>query len=285
MKKRFVLCLLTLVVALDVMAKERPNVLFIMSDDHTAQAVGAYATVLKPLNPTPTLDRLAAEGITFDNAFCSNSICTPSRASIITGQYPHVNGVTDLTGRILPPKQTLPILFRQAGYQTAMIGKWHLKVEPNFDYYKVLPGQGKYYDTEFRVQGDKPWPKNLVTHKGEHSSDAITDSTLHWFKTQYDKDKPFFICHQFKAPHDYFENAPRYQKYLADVKIPEPPTLYDVPNTFGSIATRGYNDELMPHIGTSIGKRNPRRSYAVDLKERFPEELPSDYDIAKLSEL
>ena len=142
MKKRFVLCLLTLVVALDVMAKERPNVLFIMSDDHTAQAVGAYATVLKPLNPTPTLDRLAAEGITFDNAFCSNSICTPSRASIITGQYPHVNGVTDLTGRILPPKQTLPILFRQAGYQTAMIGKWHLKVEPNFDYYKVLPGQG-----------------------------------------------------------------------------------------------------------------------------------------------
>ena len=284
MKKRFVLCLLTLVVALDVMAKERPNVLFIMSDDHTAQAVGAYATVLKPLNPTPTLDRLAAEGITFDNAFCSNSICTPSRASIITGQYPHVNGVTDLTGRILPPKQTLPILFRQAGYQTAMIGKWHLKVEPNFDYYKVLPGQGKYYDTEFRVQGDKPWPKNLVTHKGEHSSDAITDSTLHWFKTQYDKDKPFFICHQFKAPHDYFENAPRYQKYLADVKIPEPPTLYDVPNTFGSIATRGYNDELMPHIGTSIGKRNPRRSYAVDLKERFPEELPADYDVAKLSE-
>jgi len=284
MKKRFVLCLLTLGVALDVMAKERPNVLFIMSDDHTAQAVGAYATVLKPLNPTPTLDRLAAEGITFDNAFCSNSICTPSRASIITGQYPHVNGVTDLTGRILPPKQTLPILFRQAGYQTAMIGKWHLKVEPNFDYYKVLPGQGKYYDTEFRVQGDKPWPKNLVTHKGEHSSDAITDSTLHWFKTQYDKDKPFFICHQFKAPHDYFENAPRYQKYLADVKIPEPPTLYDVPNTFGSIATRGYNDELMPHIGTSIGKRNPRRSYAVDLKERFPEELPADYDIVKLSE-
>ena len=265
-------------------ANARPNVLFIMSDDHTAQAVGAYATVLKPLNPTPTLDKLAAEGMVFDNAFCSNSICTPSRASIITGQYPHVNGVTDLTGRILPANQTLPILFRKAGYQTAMIGKWHLKVEPNFDYYKVLPGQGKYFDTEFRVQGDKPWPKNVVTHKGEHSSDAITDSTLNWFKTQYDTDKPFFICHQFKAPHDYFENAPRYQKYLADVKIPEPPTLYDVPDTFGSIATRGYRDELMPHIGTSIGKRNPRRSYAVDLKKRFPEELPTDYDVGQLTE-
>ena len=265
-------------------ADQRPNILFIMSDDHTAQAVGAYATVLKDLNPTPTIDSLAAEGMTFDNAFCTNAICAPSRACIITGQYPHVNGVFDLRGNIAPEKQTLPILFREAGYQTAMIGKWHLKKEPNFDYYKVLPGQGKYFDTMFRIQGPRKWPQNTVTHEGQHSSDAITDSTLHWFKTQYDKDKPFFICHQFKAPHDYFENAPRYQKYLADVKIPEPPTLYDVPNTFGSIATRGYNDELLPHIGTSIGKRNPRRSYAVDLKERFPEELPADYDVAKLSE-
>ena len=265
-------------------AKERPNVLFIMSDDHTAQAVGTYATVLKPLNPTPTLDTLAAEGMTFENAFCSNSICTPSRASIITGQYPHVNGVTDLTGRIVPAKQTLPIIFRKGGYQTAMIGKWHLKAEPNYDYYKVLPGQGKYFDTEFRIQGEKPWPKNVVTHKEEHSSDAITDSTLNWFKTKREKGKPFFVCHQFKAPHDYFENAPRYQEYLADVEIPEPPTLYDVPDSFGSIATRGYRDELLSHIGTSIGSRNPRRSYAVDLKQRFPEELPADYEVDKLSE-
>ena len=229
---------LTLALALGAVAEDRPNVLFIMSDDHTAQAVGAYATVLKSLNPTATLDKLAANGITFDNAFCVNSICTPSRACILTGQYPHVNGVTDLTGRIKSVDQTLPILFRKVGYQTAMIGKWHLKTEPNFDYYKVLPGQGKYFDTQFRIQGDKPWPRNTVTHKGEHSSDAITDSTLHWFKTKYDKDKPFFLCHQFKAPHDYFENAPRYQKYLADVEIPEPPTLYDVPSSFGSIATQ-----------------------------------------------
>ncbi len=273
-----------LMARISVGADSRPNVLFIMSDDHTAQAVGVYATVLKPLNPTPTLDKLAAEGITFDNAFCVNSICTPSRACIITGQYPHVNGVFDLGGRIKPENQTLPILFRQAGYQTAMIGKWHLKTEPNFDYYRVLPGQGKYFDTQFRIQGAKPWPKNTVTHTGEHSSDAITDSTLKWFKTKRDPNKPFFVCHQFKAPHDYFENAPRYQKYLANVEIPEPPTLHDVPSSFGSIATRGYKDELMQHIGTSIGKRNPRRSYAVDLKQRFPEELPADYDVAKLSE-
>ncbi len=273
-----------LMAGISVGADSRPNVLFIMSDDHTAQAVGAYATVLKPLNPTPTLDKLAAEGITFDNAFCVNSICTPSRACIITGQYPHVNGVFDLGGRVKPENQTLPILFRQAGYQTAMIGKWHLKAKPNFDYYKVLPGQGKYFDTQFRIQGAKPWPKNTVTHTGEHSSDAITDYTLKWFKTKRDPNKPFFVCHQFKAPHDYFENAPRYQKYLANVEIPEPPTLYDVPSSFGSIATRGYKDELTPHIGTSIGKRNLRRSYAVDLKQRFPEELPANYDVAKLSE-
>ena len=266
-------------------AADRPNILFIMSDDHTTQAVGAYATVLKPLNPTPTIDSLAAEGMVFDNAFCVNAICTPSRASIITGQYPHINGVFDLGGNITPENQTLPILFREAGYQTAMIGKWHLKQEPNFDYYKVLPGQGKYFDTVFRVQGDKQWPNNTVTHEGQHSSDAITDSTLAWFENEYDAEKPFFVCHQFKAPHDFFENAPRYQDYLADVDIPEPSTLYDVPSSFGSLATRGFMDELMPHIGTSIGKRNPRRSYAVDLMRLYPEEFPEDYSVETYSEI
>ncbi len=266
-------------------AQDRPNILFIMSDDHTAQAVGAYATLLKDLDPTPTIDSLAKEGIAFDNAFCGNAICTPSRANIITGQYNHINGVFDLGGRIKPENQALPILMRQAGYQTAMIGKWHLKEEPNFDYYKVLPGQGKYFNTEFRVQGDQPWPKNVVTHKGMHSSDAITDSTLEWFKTKYDSNKPFFVCHQFKAPHDYFENAPRYQNYLKNVTIPEPGTLYDVPDTWGSMGTRGHKDELKPHIGTSIGSRNPRRSYATHLFQKFPEEFPNDYDPSKLTEV
>ena len=99
---------------------ERPNILFIMSDDHTTQAIGAYATLLRDLDPTPTIDRLAREGICFDNAFCTNSICTPSRACIITGQYNHINGVFDLGGRILPSRQTLPVMMREAASFTAV---------------------------------------------------------------------------------------------------------------------------------------------------------------------
>lgn len=261
----------------------RPNILFIMADDHTAQAVGAYATLLKDLNPTPTIDTLAAEGICFDNAFCTNAICTPSRACVITGQYNHNNGVVDLNGRISPDNQMLPIEMKKAGYQTAMIGKWHLKAEPNFDYYKVLPGQGKYFNPEFRVQGDLPWPKNLIKHQDQHSSDAITDSALDWFKNERDPNKPFFVCHQYKAPHDYFESAPRYDSYLADVDIPEPATLWNMPEGWGSLATRGANDELIPHIGTSIGRRNPRRSYARDLPKEFPNEFQWDYNNSDLS--
>lgn len=284
MRASTVACLISLLMVPVVTAADRPNVLFIMSDDHTTQAIGAYATILKALNPTPTIDSLAAEGICFDNAFCTNSICTPSRACIITGQYDHVNGVFDLGGRIEPARQMLPIQMREAGYQTAIVGKWHLKVEPNFDYYKVLPGQGKYFDTEFRVQGDKPWPKNVVVNKGMHSSDAITDASLAWFEDKRDPNRPFFLCHQYKAPHDYFESAPRYDSYLADVEIPEPATLWDMPDTWGSLATRGHNDELIPHIGTSIGRRNPRRSYAFDLPKKFPKEFQWDYNDRNLSD-
>ncbi|TWU57148.1 sulfatase family protein [Rubripirellula reticaptiva] len=263
---------------------DRPNILFIMSDDHTAQAVGAYATLLKELDPTPTIDTLAADGICFDNAFCTNAICTPSRACIITGQYDHINGVFDLNGQIKGPDQTLPIAMREAGYQTAMIGKWHLKEEPNYDYYKVLPGQGKYFDTEFRIQGDKAWPKNTVAYPGSHSTDVITDAALDWLKNKRDPSKPFFMSHHYKAPHDYFESNPRYDSYLADVEIPEPKSLWERPETWGSIATRGYNDELTRHIGTSIGRRNLRRSYAEDLPKQFPKEFKWDFKDPNLSD-
>ncbi|MBI9018698.1 MAG: sulfatase [Phycisphaerae bacterium] len=241
--------------------EKKPNILFIMSDDHCSQAIGAYNSRLEKLNPTPTIDRLAKEGILFKNAFCTNAICTPSRACIITGQYDHINGVYDLGGKIAPENQYLPIEMKKAGYQTAMVGKWHLKEEPKaFDYYCVLPGQGKYFDPEFRIQGNKQWPNNTVQFKGKHSSDAITDITLKWLKDGWQQDKPFFLMHHYKAPHDMFQYAPRYENYLADIDIPEPETIWKQPE-FGSIATRGHNDELLPYIGTSIGRRNPRRNY------------------------
>lgn len=244
----------------------RPNILFIMSDDHCSQAIGAYGGRLAQLNPTPTIDRLAREGMLFENAFCTNSICAPSRACILTGQYAHTNGVYDLGGGIETGRQYLAIEMKKAGYHTAMVGKWHLKEEPGaFDYYCVLPGQGKYFDPDFRTRGSKLWPKNTIAFNGMHSSDAITDVTLKWLKEGWDQSKPFFLMHHYKAPHDFFQYAPRYEEYLADVQIPEPANFWAQPK-FGSIATRGDNDELLPHIGTSIGRRNPRRNYVKHYK-------------------
>ncbi len=249
-----------------------PNIIFIMSDDHTSQAFGVYGSRLAALNPTPNIDRLAHEGILFENAFCTNSICTPSRAAIMTGQYAHVNGVLDLDGRLTPDKHYLVKEMKALGYETAMVGKWHLKEEPaEFDYYCVLPGQGKYHDPDFRVRGDNTWPENVVSFKG-HSSDMITDITLEWLKNRRDKSKPFFLMHHYKAPHDMFEFALRYADYLEDVEIPEPASMYYNANN-GSVATRGENDELMREIGSSIGHRNIIRNMGMhmDIDPEIPD--------------
>ena len=257
---------------------KKPNILYIMSDDHAAHGISAYGGRLAKIAPTPNLDRLAKEGALFKNAFCTNSICSPSRACVLTGQYNHVNGAVDLGGRVEPGKQMLAIEMGKAGYETAMIGKWHLKVEPkDFNYYCVLPGQGKYHGPSFRIRGDKPWGKNLIEFPEKHSTDAITDLTLEWLKDRK-KEKPFFLMHHYKAPHDYFENAERYESFLANMDVPEPETLWKRHPEFGSLATRGNQDELIPHIGTSIGNRNPRRSYLRDLPGRFPNEFPENYD-------
>ncbi len=254
------------------MNSSKPNILYIMSDDHTSQAFGIYGSRLARLNPTPTLDKIAREGIIFENVFCNNSICTPSRASIITGQYPQTNGVLDLDGNLEPENQFLPIEMKKLGYQTAMIGKWHLKNEPKmFDFYSVLAGQGKYFDPVFRVRGENEWSKNTIQMKG-HSSDCITDITLDWFKNKRDKSKPFFLMHHYKAPHDMFEFAPRYNNYLEDVYIPEPASMYYRGNN-GSVGTRGENDKLIHVIGSSIGHRNTIRNMGMhmDIDQNTPD--------------
>jgi len=276
---------LLLLASASLAAANLPNILYIMSDDHAAHAIGAYGSRLANLDPTPTIDRLAEEGMLFENAFCTNSICSPSRACVLTGQYAHTNGAYDLGGKVEPDRQFLAIEMKKAGYQTAMIGKWHLKEEPAaFDYYCVLPGQGKYHNPEFRKMGAGKWPKNLIKAEGKHSSDAITDLTLEWLKNSRNEEKPFFLMHHYKAPHDYFEHAERYNNYLKDIEIPEPASLWSHPGQFGSVATRGYNDELVPHIGTSIGNRNPRRSYAIDLPKRFAKDFPKGYQPENYSE-
>ena len=240
-------------------AQNKPNILFIMSDDHTSQAIGAYGGRLSCLNVTPNLDKLAEEGILFQNAFCNNSICTPSRASIITGQYPQTNGVLDLDTPLNPDKQYLPKELKKLGYNTAVIGKWHLHIEPSaFDYYKVLPGQGDYFNPVFREKGKGEWPDNTVESEG-HSTDVITDLSIEYLQ-KLDKSKPFFLMHHYKAPHDFFEYAPRYQSYLETSEIPEPASLYFQPN-WGSEATRGVNDNLRNYIGTSVSDRHFFRNY------------------------
>lgn len=265
---------------LQAASESKPNILFIMSDDHTSQAVGAYGGRLAGLNPTPTIDRLAAEGVVLENAFAHNAICTPSRACIMTGQYSAINGCPTLNEKLPAERQYLSIEMKKAGYQTAVVGKWHLKERPgSFDYYKVLPGQGFYFDPVFfetgatgKIERSNPYNPNRPLKFGPdavemegHSTDCITDSALDWFKTKRDPNKPFFLKLHYKAPHDYFEYAPRYESYLADVEIPEPNNLRNLQN-HGSIATRGHNDELMPYVGTSVGRRNLRRNYAEDKK-------------------
>jgi N-acetylglucosamine-6-sulfatase len=250
----------------------KPNIIYIMSDDHAATAIGAYGGRLAKLNPTPTIDKLAQEGMVFENCFVTNSICTPSRACILTGQYNHRNSVYDLDDPLESKRQYLPIEMRKAGYQTAMIGKWHLRAEPSaFDYYCVLPNLNTYFNPTFLVRGEKPWPENAIKPEG-HVTDITLDLVLDWLKDRRDPAKPFFLMYHNKAPHDMFEFAPRYKDYLKDVDIPEPSSLWSQPG-FGSLATRGYRDELLPYIGTSIGTRNPRFNYVK--KFRF-ENLPTE---------
>ncbi|MGB5892643.1 MAG: sulfatase, partial [Ignavibacteriaceae bacterium] len=211
--------------------KKRPNIIFIMSDDHTSQAISAYGGILKDVCPTPNIDRLANEGMRFDNCFVTNSICTPSRAVIMTGKYSHKNGVYKFTA-LDHTQPTLPKIMQKAGYHTALIGKYHLLSNPvGLDYFSVLPGQGDYNDPEFIKLGDEHpsgWVEQgkKTIYKG-HSSDVIADQTLEYLQSKKDNDKPFILFCHFKAPHDTWEFAERYRNFLEDVEIPEPPNLFD----------------------------------------------------------
>jgi len=188
-----------------------------MSDDHAAHAIGAYGS---RINETPHLDRLAREGMLLDNVFVTNSICTPSRATILTGQYSHLNGVP-VFNRFDSGRMTVARLLQQGGYHTAMIGKWHLGSDPaGFDHWEILPGQGAYHDPVlYTATGER-------TYTGQYVTDVVTDLALE-FMEKRPRDRPFFLKLHHKAPHRSWEPNDRYRAEFATRWIPEPDTLWD----------------------------------------------------------
>jgi arylsulfatase A-like enzyme len=198
-------------------ASSRPNILFVFCDDHAAHAMSCYGS---RINKTPNLDRIASGGMLFRNCFCTNSVCGPSRAVILTGKFSHLNGFRRNGDRFDGRQQTFPKLLQGAGYRTAMIGKWHLASDPTgFDEWKILIGQGTYYNPVLIENGKKIGYTGYVT-------DILTDKALDFLKRQT-AERPFLLMYQHKAPHREWEPGPRHLELYEDVTIPEPETLFD----------------------------------------------------------
>ena len=199
-------------------ADARPNILFIMSDDHAYQALGCYDG---RLNQTPNIDRIAKEGMRFTNCFVTNSICGPCRAVIQTGKFSHLNGFARNGDTFNGNQQTVSKLMQAAGYQTAMVGKWHLKSEPvGYDFWHVLIGQGPYYNPPMKTAD------GVVRHTG-YTTDVITDVALDWLDTKRDPERPFLLLYQHKAPHRNWMPGPKHLAKYDGETIPEPDTLFD----------------------------------------------------------
>ncbi len=200
------------------LAGRRPNILFIFSDDHATHAISAYGS---RINSTPHIDRLAREGMLFRNCFCTNSICAPSRAVILTGKHSHQNRQLTNRERFDGSQQTFPKLLQGAGYQTAMIGKWHLKSDPTgFDHWEILRGQGTYYNPVLRTATGE------TTHTG-YVTDIVTDRAIDWIETRRDDNKPFMLMCQHKAPHRNWKPGPKHLTLYDGVTVPEPDNLFD----------------------------------------------------------
>jgi arylsulfatase A-like enzyme len=198
--------------------KERPNILFIMTDDHSYQTLSAYDN---SLIETPNLDRIANDGVIFRNSFVGNAICGPSRATMLTGKHTHMNGQVDNAVTFDGRQQTFPKLLKKAGYQTALVGKWHLKSDPTgFDYWNILPGQGQYYNPDFIEMGEKKRYKGYATT-------ITTDFAIDWLDKQRDKDKPFCLLLHHKAAHRTWQPDTTHLKDFEDNTFPLPENFFD----------------------------------------------------------
>ena len=226
----------------------RPNILFIMSDDHASNAISCYGEVLSKVFKTPNIDRLATEGMRLENCFCTNSICAPSRASILTGKYSHLNGVTNNSIKFDGNQETFPKLLQRSGYETALIGKWHLKSVPTgFDYWNILPDQGAYHNPEMIEMGDRQRHKGYVT-------DIITDFCISWLKKR-EGNKPFCLLFHHKAPHEAWEYAERHANLYKDIEIPEPPTFWD-DYTDRALEVQGWWERIYPELAKLMEREN-----------------------------
>ena len=248
-------------------ATAQPNIVFIMSDDHAAHAISAYGS---RINQTPHLDRIAAQGMRFDSVFCTNSICAPSRAAILTGQYNHRNGVTSLHDPLDNTRWTFPSSLQQAGYRTAMIGKWHLGHGPGcdpsgFDFWRILPGQGHYHNPVM-LQAN-----GVVVERGGYVTDLITDDTIGFIDRHLDTpataDRPFAVFCHHKAPHRTWEPSRKHFTMYDDVEIAEPVTFRD------DLAGRA---EVVKAARMQMMDLDP----IVDLKSPVPAGLTLDEEIS-----
>lgn len=233
----------------------RPNIIYMMSDDHGYQAISAYGY---GLNHTPNIDKLADQGMLFTRAFVTNSICGPSRAVMLTGKHSHINGFMDNHSTFDGSQQTVAKLMHDAGYQTAVVGKWHLISNPQgFDYWNIVPGQGEYYNPDFIENGVKKTMTGYVTN-------ITTDIAISWLDKR-EKDKPFFLIYQQKAPHRNWMPEEKYYHLFDSVQFPVPSNYFDNYNT----RTKGAYEQEM-EIATDM-------NYAYDLKLAF--DLPKEKQV------
>lgn len=262
MKLLFILFFITT----NIFAQQRPNIIYIMSDDHDADAISAYN---KKFIQTPNIDRIAKEGMLFKRAFVGNSICGPARATLLTGQHSHKNGVKDNRTRFDSSRMTVQKILQQNGYQTAIVGKWHLHSYPTgFDYWKILPGQGQYFETAFiNMKGD-------TAREHGYATDLITDEAINWLKDR-DMEKPFMLFLHHKAPHRYFFAPLKYIEQYHNKKFSEPATLYADMNKHGIAWQKQTMSILKDMRLCSDLKVDPR--YLMDIPELRPDSAEINY--------